>query len=619
MFETCFAAISPISSSCKAITLFFPVLMAGLLLGHAFLLGQRFTRKRETGGVAALLAIGYGTLTDALVMFALAHLGFLVRPFAWVYLAIPFALLGARIDLSRVRVLWNVVGQKIRSVRYFEWFILVFLFVRFSFVIIPQSQGDPLYYHVSSAWLWSRASKAYFIDWLPWSLQGGLAEYLYTWVATLVGERFSLLLSAQALHAAFGILLSPFVAFCIARLFLSRNYALMVLLAASTFPGEVAMLIRAKNDGFVLFFSLLAIFMILQMMPRLTKRGVCAVALFTGAALGVKHTAAFVALPTLAVLYVRLFLQRDWTKGQRLRIVTLAIIITLLICAPVLGRNWVYTGNPFFPAFDGFFHSIYLNASINEIVSGFSYTPGSIGEIIWSNLSRFILSKPWYLIGVLAPLWVVPQAQTLVKIGWGSFVLLALVTGKGRYERFGFSLFSVFALLGSVTAMNLAKVLKVRWKLSPRFTVLLGLLFILTGSGAEVPFKQLFSRVLPFVFSTESPAQSFSADFPLYDMHVWMNSNLRPGKVLSLYQNENLFLDMPMSTPENEVRANEVRFADTKEKVHAALLAGGFRYVLVPGIAADYCPILLESARSGVPYKVIHELHGIKLLEIPQS
>ena len=129
--------------------------------------------------------------------------------------------------------------------------------------LYPHSHGDPLYYHLSAPWIWSRTGSIHFIDWMPWYLQGGLAEYLYAGIAAGSKDRMTLLLAGQMLHAAVGYGGSIALTVALARKMLSETaerheldekfqfaLALLAGIAMACFPSELFMLTHAKNDGF---------------------------------------------------------------------------------------------------------------------------------------------------------------------------------------------------------------------------------------------------------------------------------------------------------------------------------------------------------------------------------
>ena len=135
------------------------------------------------------------------------------------------------------------------------YFALAYLLVRGFQTTLPQSHGDPLYYHLASAWQYQTHHALLFIPWAPWFLQGGLAELVYSMIGLWSGDRMLMMILAQGLHYFFAYPASFLVVMLLCReLRLSRPLSLIIGICALSFVGGQDALICAKNDGFVLFF-----------------------------------------------------------------------------------------------------------------------------------------------------------------------------------------------------------------------------------------------------------------------------------------------------------------------------------------------------------------------------
>lgn len=614
------------------------IMLLGILgLGHLILLKTDSSAPSSTPQtpqdqiIALGLQTGCGLAAMAFLIWGIGSLGFLnLIPFMILFLAslsIP--------GLSRT-IFRGISAAKNRpqpTLNYLLFTVLIMIAgATMLSTLYPHSHGDPLYYHLSAAWIWSRTGSIQFIDWMPWYLQGGLAEYLYTGIASGSRERMVLLLAGQMLHAAVGY--GGSVALCVAlahkmlrdtsvplrfddnlnksienpfdEKFIS-GLAILAGTAMACFPSELFMLTHAKNDGFVLFFGLLAINLCLAREVFFRAMGYLA----CGVAVACKSTAIFFVIPFYAVNLVT-----EW-QNTRSRQIWFAALGGILIASTVLLRNYFYTGSPFFPAMTGIFPSPLVDAAIAQIVAGFTRVPGTVWEIFMTQGQRFLWAMPFFLFSIWGILtgFRNPEVRRIALIHLGSLAIYIAVSGQGNTARFLFVIFGTGAGLSVVGLSDIMKRLARRKTKEKHLLAIILAVFLLTilpASNAEVPFVHLKSRVADFMTSDGSAIEWFSARKPSLKMYSWINQNLKPEnspvKILSFYENENLFLDFPVSVPENEIRASAVKQADNYEDATSNTCAGGFTHLLIGQDFQDnYIGVLTEDQRFNADFPVIHE------------
>lgn len=497
--------------------------------------------------------------------------------------------------------------------------------------LYPHNHGDPLYYHLSSPWIWSRAESIYFIDWMPWHLQGGLGEYLYAGLASGLKDRMALLLSAQMLHATIGYGGSLILTIGISRRLLQekginqseqehrgidqRLEAALVLLAGiamACIPSELFMLTHAKNDGFVLFFGLLAINLSLSHQIFLRAMGFLA----CGVAVACKSSAIFFVIP----FYIFNLLTE--LRNPQSRQIWFAALGGILVASTILLRNYYDSGSPFFPAMTGLFPSPLVDQSIAEMVSRFTRVPGNGLEIFMTQGHRFFWAMPFFLFSIWGTLTASKNRaiRKIALIHFGSLAVYIAVSSQGTTGRFLFVIYGTGAALAAVGLADLLQRLSARGFKNKHLVAFIWAVFLVTilpASSAEVPFVQLNTKVADFLTSDGTAFDWFSIHKPEIKMHRWMNRHLTrdavlpPIKILSFFENENLFLDFPVSVPENEIRASMVKHAPNYESAIFRICSGGFTHLLI-GLKYEknYIDQITANSNFSVDFPIIHEEAG---------
>lgn len=628
----------PIQSSdlSPTLTVALAITVTAVMLLGILGLGRMILPKSDLAASSLGLALqtGCGLAAMAFLIWGLGSLGFL-------NLVPAMILILALISISGLmpKFLRGISAVKHRpqpALNRFLWAVLIMIAgATMLSTLYPHRHGDPLYYHLSAAWIWSRTGSIQFIDWMPWYLQGGLAEYLYTGIAAGSKDRMVLLLAGQMLHATVGYAGSVALCMALARRMLSETsdpsrldnkfskkfenefnekflpaLALLAGIAMACFPSELFMLTHAKNDGFVLFFGLLAINLCLAREVVLRAMGYLA----CGVAVACKSTAIFFVIPFYAInLLTEL-------QGPRSRQIWFAALGGIILASTILLRNYFYTGSPFFPAMTGIFPSPLIDTAIAKIVAGFTRVPGTAWEIFMTQGHRFLWAMPFFLFSI----WGIVTGfrnsalRRIALIHLGSLVMYVGVSGQGNTARFLFVIFGTGAGLCVVGLADIMRRMAAR-KIKDKYLIAgiwaVVLITILPASNAEVPFIHLKTRVFDFMTSDGSALDWFTIRKPEIGMHRWINQNLKqesaPVKILSFYENENLFLEFPVSVPENEIRASAVKHAVNYEDAMLHACAGGFTHLLIgPEFQKDYIGLLTGDQRFHLDFPVIHEEAG---------
>lgn len=453
--------------------------------------------------------------------------------------------------------------------------IVIFIGSRFLFALYPQLQADPLSYHVASAKVWAETNTLEFIPWLPWALQGGSFEYFYTFVATIIREPVTLLLACQVAHVFFGSLIVAVTLYSIAlQIGLPRNTALLVVLASSLCPIDSLMMIRAKNDGVTLLFSLLALRSVLKNRPL--HGGI-----FAGAAVAAKWSGLFFVLPFVAMTVVFKFKESS-TKSAATIASKLCLGIALMVL-PIALRNWLWTHDPMFPAMGRLFPSPELTPLLLDEVAKFTYA-GDLLAGLRQKASWYLWSVPAVCVALAFP-WIKPPRPTVFvySVALATLVFFALMTGTAAYPRFALVTIALLSVCAGF----------VWWKMEAHHPAIPWFILaaILIGTGFDVPTSNVVRKSIPFWFYSGSTKDFLREESPLIRFQIAINQlHLSPEPIiLACYENETLFLDGGETIPFNHAGGSRVLFAENPQRLAETLKKEQFTHLLLKQDALIPC------------------------------
>jgi hypothetical protein len=133
-----------------------------------------------------------------------------------------------------------------------------------------------------------------------------------------------------------------------------HDYPSLSLLIFCTIPSVFLVSHMAYNDLFVTFYSMAAVFAFINWSDRPEKGWLILSGVFSGLALAGKYTALF--LPFLGLLGI-LWAARHhrFRFGGAFRLLLLYGFIVAIVGSPFYIKNWIVTGNPFYPFLYGIF------------------------------------------------------------------------------------------------------------------------------------------------------------------------------------------------------------------------------------------------------------------------
>ena len=225
----------------------------------------------------------------------------------------------------------------------FLWglFWLVFLMKALE-CLLPTPHGDALYYHLVAPKIWSVSSWSEMFQDLSHYVQAGYFDLIYFIPFTLSDSLMKNQIAGQFLHFFFSIGLASLL--CL-RWVNHRVWGPLASISMLTIARDSGFFHYAKNDGALALASLVAAWLIYRAKYLGKDQGkfsLVVIGIMLGLVPGIKMNGLLVVLP-LSLYFV-------WQNRYKVSNIVITGGIALLVFLPVLIKNYIYTGNVFFPA-----------------------------------------------------------------------------------------------------------------------------------------------------------------------------------------------------------------------------------------------------------------------------
>ena len=309
-----------------------------------------------------------------------------------------------------------------KTTKYLFYFFLVLKIIE-SLCLLPH--GDPLYYHLVGPRIWLEDGWLALHHFIPW-MQSGYFDYLYVIPTLILGAGLLTHICGQFLQFSLG---QGLVAIVGQRLFPSDFLGYLFGLIVLTMNKSSDFFLYAKNDG------VMAATYFLTMVLALRKEKPTQpfyLGLLLGLIPAIKMTGLFYTLP--------LGLYLLWQNRKNNKPIFLICSGALLAFTPILLRNYLTIGNPFFPGLIKVFPGILTDAMRSYYLAhmGSALTT----TLFFQHLQAYFGGK---LVLYLAPiLFIYLTAKRRTISPWfalplTSFALYLMANGGILYERYYFA------------------------------------------------------------------------------------------------------------------------------------------------------------------------------------
>lgn len=372
------------------------------------------------------------------------------------------------------------------------------------------------------------------------------AEMLYTLGLALIGQPLPALI-----HLTFGLLTTGLV-FSLGRRIGGTRVGLFAAILFYSVPLVTWESGTAYIDLIVTLYTFGTVYCMVLWWQEQNDIWLTIAGTLAGFGLGTKLNSMVLLVPLSLILTCALLFRAGSVRRRLMSLLHFAIPVLLLV-APWLIRDWLWTGNPIFPFYNAFFRSpkwLLENTFFNFDVFGMGYGILDFLRLPWDlivNTRAFAEATPPAVLGGL-PLLALPwlymwwprSSRHLLSVG------LALVLGVvaiwfkvGQYIRYLLPILPLFAIL---MAFNV-EALWIRFSGSfwPRQTTVLGLLIVLAyiggtrlvhvSTGWQIPDRYPYRLAL----GLQTPEAFLSDAVPVYDALQFLNQEGEDKhKVLSL-------------------------------------------------------------------------------------
>ncbi len=322
--------------------------------------------------------------------------------------------------------------------------------------------------------------------------------------------------------------------------------------------------------------------------------------LLAGAALGSKLTALCAAVSLLAVFAVLLWREADLPPARKAGALAAFLLGLGLAAAPWYAIVFVFTGNPFFPLFNGVFRSPAwdpVNTNLNAGLFGIGASPGALGRLPFAltfDTSRF--GEAMSDGGAGLALALLPAS---VVLGWkalaGKRFLVAIAACylllwafTVQYARYYIPLLPAVCVLAVAALASAAQIASEAGRRFPR--VNLALLFVVLLVQVPLHFPQYWNipeRVpVPLALGMETREAFLERALGgIYDAVRHVNAVARPGeKALTGGADAmRFYLKAPLASMSETFDLKRICDSLPPDRLARNLLKNGYAYLLVDG------------------------------------
>jgi len=421
----------------------------------------------------------------------------------------------------------------------------ILLLAGFLLVLTPETGRDALIYHLAVPKLYLLHHGFYFI---PGNVFAGyplLGEMHYLLALFLQND---ILAKAMNYAVLCGILFGMGL---FARFLLREHvFPALSMLIFLSIPSVFAVSHAAYNDLFVTFFTLAALYSFLRWSEQGMTAWLILCGVFSGSAAACKYTALL--LTPLGCLGILWFASRRKMEAlQALRLLALYAAAALIAGSPFYLKNWLMSGNPFYPFFYGIFGGRGWDGDQARLYGLFIQNLGMGRSLLdylllpWNLSLRAKMDSPQFD-GILGPIFLLTLPFLAGLRHWETpvrllliYVLLTFLFWASSAQQIRY-LIPLFAVLAIVTGAILT-----RYRCRKRIFGLL--LCIIAGclvfNGYHIVREFMKIGPLRVTAGLESRDDFLTRTLPPYRMYRFVNRNLPPdARVFLLYMKNYTFL-----------------------------------------------------------------------------
>jgi hypothetical protein len=495
-------------------------------------------------GEALFLSAGIGLVTTGYTVFLLGITRSL-HPSSLHLLILSVTLISLVAWRIPVRIHATVHGKPSIWDRPAAVLLCILLLAGFSLAMTPETGKDALIYHLAAPKLYLLHQGFYFI---PGNVFAGyplLGEMHYLLALFLQDD---ILAKAMNYAVLIGILLG--IGLFARSLMSGHAFPATSMLIFASIPSVFFISHTAYNDLFVAFFTLAALYTFLRWTEGAGVDWLIMCGIFSGSAAACKYTALLLTpLGCLGVLW--LLYRRKAGVIPALRHTAIYVCAAFVAGSPFYLKNWIVTGNPFYPFFYELFGGLSWDADQARLYDLFLQGLGMGRRLTdylllpW-NLSFRARAESIHFDGILGPIFILTLPFLLGRRRWGIPIRVVIVYVAVTFLFWASSaqqiryLIPLLALLAIVTGAILTRYRGEK----PLFGLLV--LFVagsLLLNGYHIYRDFMKVHPLDFLAGLESRDAFLARMIPTYPMYRFVNQQLPPeSRVFLIYMKNFTFL-----------------------------------------------------------------------------
>lgn len=529
----------------------------------SYALGQRILKYKgirfDSGQEKFVFAFPLGLAALAYITFLIGILGFLYKSVLILILFFILVILFNDVkviisDLTRFIRNFNAksiikkfnIGFNFFSIVFA--FLLLFVIINFVMAFVPPWHFDVIAYHLAIQKIYIMAHQIIYIPYIFYSNLPSLVDTIY-----LVGLLLHSGILSNLLAYSLGVTIVLTI-YCFCRRFFNWKIALLASFIFYSFPMVIRGTRTSHIDVQFALFVFLSLYGLIIYFKSGEKKHLVLSAIFAGLGGSSKIFGPVAAIGILIVLTAHFLSRAQKGKYQyktAIFYLTIFCLIALAITLPWLLKNYFFTGNPFWPAFNEEFNGKYWDSKHQKDLADIAHKrslsivnyirlPWDIHTQAGSSIGNIDLDESIgpYFLAFLPLYFILPRKNNLINIlFWLLFTYLTIWFFLSHVLRHIIVSWPLIAIISAYVIVELSK--------NSHISKTIKLLLVFTFSFNFLVLGVANIKNIPVVAGLETHDE-FLSKYPgsIYQASKFINSNLpENAKILLFRDTRGYYLD----------------------------------------------------------------------------
>lgn len=278
---------------------------------------------------------------------------------------------------------------------------------------------------------------------------------------------YTLLLAAQIFTTLFAVVYIPML---LNKIFKNnKKFVMLIILLLLGMKNMTWIWRTAKNDAYPLYCALLCCYIIVDNFSLLNTKKIFLAFLVLGIGIGAKFTNVYAMI--FVLLYIIIKNHKIYSLSIWKKYIVIAGLGGIAGLLPILIRNYVETGNPFYPTSSSVFPNVYLSDKTEMFHHLYSHATSWIHAL--SKLKSLFIANPLMIFMICFCIYLKRYYEAI------AFLIFIVVVAKITGERFMWRQMSILLLFVIILFKNLYDEMKLRGYFKKKYASLAGVIFIL--------------------------------------------------------------------------------------------------------------------------------------------